>query len=195
MVWEMLRAAFEQVLVRLDLRARQMLAQDEFRQGSGADQPAGHPEALDDRAPVEFRRQVIGLDRRIGGRVRRADRNAPAAFGAQLANRHGDPGERVHFQARLVGAERLEMELDIRRRQLRPRLAENAHLAGAHRHRPAPGEDVAQSDRGPSDQVIDLVVKRRDVDLVHRAHLEMVLQVLSDARQFMPDRDAEVAQE
>ena len=52
------------------------------------------------------------------------------AFGAKLAHRGREAGERVQFLAHLVGRERDEVDLDVRRGQARIGLEERAGRAG-----------------------------------------------------------------
>ena len=89
----------------------------------------------------------------------------------------------------LVGAERLEMELDIRRLEFRPGLQERRAKARRHGHRPGTFQRIFQRDADILQRVPCLAVDGARHRLVDRARLQMVLQVLADAGQLVNNLD------
>jgi hypothetical protein len=139
--------------------------------------------------------QVAGMDRRVLARIGRADGDAAAAVGAQLADRRGEGGEAVRPFAGLVGAQRLHVELDVGPDHARSRAREDRHLACRQCQRPGARQHVLDADPQLVERVVDLVVERPLAGLEHQPHLEVVLQVLADAGQVVQHRHARAPQQ
>ena len=82
---------------------------------------------------------------------------------------------------RAVGAEGLDMELDIRGVQPLVGLEKPGSKTGGHGHRAALGQCVLQRDHTLFEQVVRLGVDGAEIGFEDRAGLKMVLQVLAHA--------------
>ena len=129
--------------------------------------------------------EVVRLDGRVGVGVGMLDADAASALRAELAHRRRERREAVQALARFVGAQGLEMELDVGRLQLRAGAGEGVDLARAHAHRPAAPQDVLDPDEHLAQGVVHFGVEGRPRALVHRAKLEVVLEVPADAGQVV----------
>ncbi len=127
--------------------------------------------------------QVVREDPRIAERVRRLDLDAAAALRPQLADRRRERRERMRALARLVGRQRLHVELDVGTVDRRIGARERDDLAGGERQRAGAEQAVLHADAQPAEPRVDLVVQRALARLVDEAHLQVVLQVLADAGQ------------
>jgi len=100
-------------------------------------------------------------------------------------------GEAVQRLAKGFQAQRLHVVLDVGVRLAWVAAGERAQLARCHAHRAAAPERIFQSDHGLAPQRIGLRIEGFDVlHLVHRANLQMVLQIGPHARCVMPHGDA-----
>ena len=111
-------------------------------------------------------------------------------FRAQLQNRCREGRKRVCALARLVGTERLEMELDIWGFQLGARFQERSAEACRHRHRPGAFQRIFQRNADILQRMPCLAVDCALRGLVNRPRLKMILQVLADAGQIVNHFDA-----
>ncbi len=87
-------------------------------------------------------------------------RKRAAAFGAQLADRRREAGERMQLLAHLVGRERDEVDLDIGRCQARTGLEERARGAGGDRQRPLAQGRALHARHHLAHRMIDDIVER-----------------------------------
>ncbi len=93
----------------------------------------------------------------------------------------------LQSQPRPVEAYGEDVELDVGRLHMGPRAGEDAHLARTDRHRACTFEDIFRADGQLAPPGLQRVVQRdRLVRAVIHADLKVVLQILADARQFMP---------
>ncbi len=98
--------------------------------------------------------------------------------------------------AHLVGAERDQVELDVRALALPARAHERAGIARAHRERTAPRNQVAQARRDAARPTAERVVERDRVRAFpNGAHVEMVLQPFAHAGGIQHDRNAVALQQ
>jgi hypothetical protein len=135
------------------------------------------------------------MDRRVGLRIGRLDLDAAAAVGAQLADRRGEGGELVRAFARLVGTQRLHVELDVRARHIRPGAGEDGDLAGRQRQRAGAVESVLHADPQLAEITVDLVVQGALAGLEDQPYLQMILQVFAYAGQRMHHRNAHLGKQ
>src|SRR5436853_283878 len=77
------------------------------------------PDAVDEGGAVGLGRQIIDADFRRKAWIGASDLQRAAALGPQLADGCGETGKRMQLLTHLVGRERDEVDLDIRRRQTR----------------------------------------------------------------------------
>lgn len=83
------------------------------------------------------------------------------------------------------------MKLHVRRGVIGAGAGENAELRRRHGQRPASAEGVVDPHHRPPPQRLVIDIQRARVrHLEDRPQLQMVLQILADARQFMHHRDA-----
>ncbi len=92
-------------------------------------------DAADHDRVIAFIGEIVGLDGRVLERMRRPDLDAAAAVRPQLAHRSGERRELMRAFARLVGAQGLHVELDVRAFHVRRRAREDRHLARRERER------------------------------------------------------------
>src|SRR5665213_234701 len=141
-------------------------------------------------------RQMVRPDRRTGIRIGAVDAVLAAALGPQVGDRGGEGRERVAGIAELVEAQRLHVIFEIRRLARRIALGETSELRRRHGQRAALHQEILQAHADAADQAIGAFVQRACVlNLVDRADLQMILQILADARQLMRDADAERLQQ
>ena len=93
----------------------------------------------------------------------------------------------MHLDARLVSAQWLKVVLDVRGFHIFVGAREDAHLGCSHAHRPGAGKGILHADHHSSEQIIDLLVQGRYVNLVNGSDLKMILQVSADAGQSLDD--------
>ncbi len=139
-----LAAERQQVLVADDLRAGIDLLDRiglERRRGQNLAQDL---EALDEGGAVGFGREIVDADLRRHRRIGAPDAQRAAALGPQLADRRAEAGKRMQLLAHLVGRERQEVNLDIRRRQPRIGLEERPRGARGDRQRPLAERRILQ---------------------------------------------------
>ena len=77
------------------------------------------------------------------------------------------------------------MELDIRCLKIFARLHEPGREACGHRHRSGPEHQVLQPDLRLTHEACDLVIQRRFVAFIDKARLQMILEILANARQIL----------
>ena len=95
-----------------------------------------------------------------------------------------------------VERQRLDVILQVRRLQRRIGFREGAQLAGRHGQRPAPEQEILQPHADPPEQAVGALVQGLGVrDLEDQAHLQVVLEVAADAREFVHQRDAEILEQ
>ncbi|MNT48806.1 hypothetical protein D3C72_1856080 [compost metagenome] len=126
----------QQFFIALELRAGHELGNDVRRQRRGGGDFSGHAQGGDCRLLVARVGQVIRVDARIGEWIGGLDRHVAAAVRAQLAHGRGKGGKRMRAFARLVGAQRLHVELDVGPLHFGRRLGKHRHLAGRQGQRP-----------------------------------------------------------
>ncbi len=91
----------------------------------------------------------------------------------------------------LVGRERDEVDLDIRRRQTRIGLEESAGGAGCDRQRSLAKRRILHAGHHLADGMIDDVVERDALRAPHHdADLQMILQIVANTRRIEHDVDA-----
>ena len=123
--------------------------------------------------------------------ARRTDAHLAARGRVQVADAGGEGVVTVQRLAEGVQRQRLHVVFDIRPRLLARRAREAAELRRRHAHRPAALEQVLQPDAGLAPPRVGHRVERAHaIHTEHRAHLQMVLQVLADAGQRMLHRNA-----
>src|SRR6516225_8702256 len=99
-------------------------------------------------------------------------------------------------RARHVGGKRGDVVLELRCGGRVVYTSEDSTLIDADRHRSAAGEDVIERDGKRPPPTLEIIVGRdRLRALEDHASLEMILQVLTDAGQFVHDADAELFEE
>src|SRR6218665_802958 len=151
---------------------------------------------------VERAGQVVRLYRgRLGG-VGRADADMAARLGPQLAHRHREARIRMHLAAGHVGRERGDVKLYVGpgRRRLAVGILEGAHeaaaLVDADGQRASASQQPGQAHAQAAEPAIELVVGGDGLGaLVAETNLQVVLQVLADAGQFVPPRDPRALQQ
>src|SRR3546814_5057860 len=94
-------------------RPRRHLFLDDGRKRLGADDLAGDLHACDRHAAVGLGGEIVRVDRGMVPRVRRLQRDAPAALRPKLAGGGGEAGEIIQRHAGLFGAERLNVPLQV----------------------------------------------------------------------------------
>jgi hypothetical protein len=153
-------AEIEHVLIALDLRARIDFFRTIGLQRRCREDLAQDADDVDEGAAVGLGRKIIDADFRRHRRVRASDAERAAAFGTKLADEGSEARERVQVLAHLVGRERDEVDLDVRRRQSRIGLEECARGAGGDRQRPAPQGGIMRTGPDAAQRMIDDVVER-----------------------------------
>ncbi len=161
------------------------------REGRLGDEAARDLHALPERVHRAVAAEEIVEDRRAGGRVGAREREAADAAGPQFAD--VDQEAVAEQRAGILGvADRgAEEELDVRPVEIRPGADEGAAFAGGG------GKEAAAAEH-PIEHVDDVARQRpprqavghRRLRLVFERDVEMVLQVLPDARQGMDDGHA-----
>ena len=92
--------------------------------------------------------------------------------------------------ARAVGAERLDMELDVRRLKLGAGFQKRGAKACCHRHRSGPPQRIFKGNADILQRVACLFIDCAFCRLVNRARLKMVLKVLANTGKVMNHVDA-----
>ena len=176
----------DQLRVGRQLRAGPQLLRRIAGHGRLPHDPPHDPDRIGRDLAVLRRRQIVGRDHRRGRGVARPRMDRAAAAGAEIAHAGGDRRERMHAVAELVERQRLDVHLQVGRLVLRRRAGEGAELRRRHGHRPAPQQGVFGPHQAAAQQRPVLHVQRRDVgDLEDRPQLQVILQVLADARQVV----------
>ena len=102
----------------------------------------------------------------------------------------------LHARNWPVGAERQQVELDVRGLELGPGAREDADLAGADRHRPGAEQRIAQRDAQLAPDRPEIVVDRARLEAaVDVLGLQVVLQVGADAVERVHHLDAVFAEQ
>ncbi|MCY1433797.1 hypothetical protein D9M71_498350 [compost metagenome] len=135
-----LTAELENLLIALGFAAGAELTANQLLERPGLGQLAGVAHGGDYRFAIQFGRQVIGLHRRGLHRIGGGNAYIATAFGAQLANRHGEAGEGVHTAAGRVGTERTEVVLDVGGGALLQHPCEQSALVDTDGQWPAAGQ-------------------------------------------------------
>ena len=155
---------------------------------------AGDADGVAKFLPVLLMAHVVEQDARVLARVLGFELDAPAARRAHRAD-VGLETMLVHgVAAVVVDRHREEMELDVGPGELRARADETAGLelvAGADA---VAGEQPLRADARLIEQLERRVQRHRLGAGVLQVHLQVILQVLADARQFMHQRDVQLAQ-
>ena len=129
------------------------------------------------------------------GHVGAAQFEMPRALGAQLQDAGGEGVERVGIgHAARVGAEGLQVELDVGGVEVGPGLEEGGAEARRHGHRALARPKVAQRDHALFPEAVDLGVDGRQRGLVDRPRLKVILQVAAHALQLLHHLDPVAAQ-
>ena len=178
----------EQFRIGLELRPRHVLRNNVRRQRGRLRDAARDLYAADRHRMVALVRQVVRVDRGIAQRVGRLDLDAAPAVRAQLADRGSEGREFVRAFARLVGAQRLHVKLDVGPGDVGPGAGEDGDLARRQRQRAGAVEGVLHADPQPPEVAVDLVVQGSLAGLEHQPYLQVVLQVFADAGQGMDHR-------
>ena len=165
-------AVLDELLVGADVGAGGDLAGAPVLEGAGLADLAREPEAGEQRPHVGGLRQVLGIQRRVVGRVGRAE---PETAPAERADEAGH--DRV---AVAVGGLRVALD---RHREVRH---ERLQVGGGH-PRVAGGEQVRL-------EVVGLALRDRLRRLVQHRRQRVVVQVGADAGQVGPHLEAERAQ-
>src|SRR3954465_7762416 len=191
-----LTAIVQQLGIRGHLRSGIVLVDHERLQRRCMQYLAQDLQAFHVGGAVGLGRHVVDADLRRHCRVSALDAQGPAAFGTELAHRRREAGETMKLLAHLVGRERQEMDLDVRRGQPRTGLKERARRAGRDRQPAFAEQRIARAGHRAAERMIDGVVQR---DLLRAAHhdadLHVVLEIVPDARRVQHDIDAVLAQE
>ena len=136
--------------------------------------------ALEQHVPVGLPVEIVREDRRPSCRIVRRDPNMPPALGPQLRDRRRHAGELVQPLPRPDGRQRHEVDLQVRRLEVRMRLHEHARDARPDRQDPAPLRDVLEARLHLVHPAVpDVVEARGQRHLIDVACVEMVLQVLA----------------
>ena len=95
---------------------------------------------------IACRREVVGLDRRLGAVIRRFEVYRSAAVGTQIANARSKGREGMNVLAELFQRQGLDVILQIGCVERRVGAGENPKLARCHRHRARLVEKIFQRD-------------------------------------------------
>ena len=113
-------------------------------------------------------------------------RTWPRLVGRRLHTEGVMAGNAMQRLAELVQRQRLHVPLDVGRGLRRIALGEGAELRGRHGERPGLEQQVLQSHRRLAEQELARWFSVTTLlHLVDHAHLQMVVQVLADARQVV----------
>ena len=97
--------------------------------------------------------------------------------------------------AGFVGAQRLEMKLNVRSLEYRFGLCECSDLTRTHTHRAGAEEYVFEADEQLSQRIVHFVVECGTPTLVYRSNLKVILQILADSREGVDDWDSKFLQQ
>jgi hypothetical protein len=169
------------VIVEIERGIGPELFRDLARQRLVPGNAARDPDALDEGAAIGIGGQIVRVDARMHADIGRRKPDLAAAFGAQLADRHGEGGKRMHALAGAVGRPWLHVELDVGGLDMRAGAHEPGGEAGGHRHRAGTEQRIFQRDPGLIEQAAHLVVEGRINAFEDQPRLQMVLQVAAHA--------------
>ena len=148
-----------------------------------------HP--FDHRALVVLLGQIVVLNRWRFSRIGRLDAHPAARLRLQLADRSGEPRERMQLFAHPIQAERQEVRLHVGTRGRKRRPVEAARVARGERQRAATKQHVTQAQARFAPKRPHVVIQRdRLRALDHHARLEVVFEVLANVRRIEQYRNA-----
>ena len=130
--------------------------------------------------------QVVGRNGRCVFKAGAGDVHSASAGWVQVAHTGRDGGEAVQRLAKRIQTQRLNVVLDVGVGLRRVALGERAQLTRCHAHGACALESVFQPDHRFAPQAVGQGVEGfGPFDFVHRADLQMVLQVGPDAGQVV----------
>src|SRR5580704_4313578 len=146
-------------------------------------------------APVLLLAQIVWLNDRAAERIAAGRVNEAAARRPQVADAQGDGGEDVQRVAELVERKRLHVEFEVGGLVVGRGFAKYAELRGRHGQWAAAVERIVDPHPGAFAQRLELDVERaRAFYPEDRAQLQMILQILADTFERVPDIDADVCE-
>ena len=186
-----------QVRIALDLWTRHALALDIAGDRRLAEHLPQGPDAIAHGAAVAFGRQVVGVDARRREGIVRSQPQPPAALrhGHMHAGIEAVAAVRPRFREGQVGHGLHggnEIELDVGRRQFRPRADEAAALQGEFGPEAAPPQQGVDGMPGGAIEPQLVIDADRRVAGVLQPCDQVIVQVLADPRQVVDHRHADL---
>ena len=144
-------------------------------------------------APVLVGGQIVRLDRRRGGGIGGLEPDVSAARRLHVGDARGERRERVQRLAEAIERQRLDMILQVGALARRIGARDDAELRRRHGQRAAAAQRIVEENLGAAEHRRVHLVQRLDArHLVDHPQLQMVLQVLADARLVQHDRNSEL---
>jgi hypothetical protein len=179
-----------QVLVIFDVKAGPVFLRFILRQRLCGHDATREPHRSHRNLPIYLVTKVVQPDFRIVRGIRRLDAHPSTRARPQVAHARRDCREAVQRIAELVERERLHVPFDVRRRLRGIAPRERAGLRRGHRQRPGAEHEVLERHRRLAEHAVGDAIQRAHVaHLVLHADLQVVVQVLADARQVVDDLD------